>query len=447
MIERKHRELFQPKTQLQSLYTWGGLEADFSLTEQDKISLERSWQSLQKVLSTNNSDAKVYGIHTHFGAQVNQISTSSPQEHQLLLLEYLRVGVGEPLDDRVVRRALRLQIYKACQGYSGICQETIQALVSLANQKELPPVPCHGSLGASGDLIPMAHAIAPIFEKGVRGPRDVLGLVNTNAMMSSLALEIWWDLYEEFLKVLQVVATTVAAMKTSWEFFLLPQQEPFCHQRPQVAKVCHALEIALRAKGEKPPESPQLQPRYSIRCSPQILGSIWAEMQVAQDWILEEALCVSDNPVIAGDSAWHAGLFYTSSLASSADLVHNCIGKLAEMLDRQILLLMDPQTNGGLSYNLSVEGFSHCKGLHQMVSALNQRLRAMGGPTRKMSFSCESNNQDVVPCSMEGWNIASEMLQIFKQVSRAARFCADRAWNLRHSLPVARLNQWTRSEI
>jgi histidine ammonia-lyase len=422
--------IFSPHPQIELLYTWGELDIDFSIHPDVYELIAKSYQNLQMHLQQKR---KVYGIHTHFGAQVDQPCELTAYEHQKNLLEYLQVGVGTPVKETIVRRALRLQIHKISLGYSAIHLETVLELMAYAKTTPLAKVFRHGSLGASGDLIPMAHAVAPIFKDKIQGPRDVLGLVNTNAMMASVAIEYWMEFYNLFLETLQIVSKMIAVMNCSWDFFQLPQRMPFAKQRPAVAQVSQAIENQLLNLGIAPPITTSLQPRYSLRCSPQILGAIWTEISTAQAWILEEALAISDNPIIDEQSVWHAGLFYASLLGSSADLIQSGIGKLAELLDRQVLLLMDPQLNGGLSSNLWVEGKSHCKGIHQLISALNQRLRAMGEPVRKMSFSCESNNQDVVPCSMEAWNMINDMLFSFRDVVKAAQFCVDRAWHIRYS--------------
>jgi histidine ammonia-lyase len=127
----------------------------------------------------------------------------------------------------------------------------------------------------------------------------------------------------------------------------------------------------------------------------------------------------------------HAGLFYAAGTATAADLMNDVISKTCELLDREILILMDPHLSEGLPENLLVEGFGHCKGLHQLTSSLLQQLRALSTPSRNMSFSCEGNNQDIVPCGMSALNQLKAAADVGEQVLRAASFVALRAYLIR----------------
>lgn len=407
-----------------------------------------SYQQLQQKILSGET---FYGTHTHFGAQFCRSANENFSDHQRSLLRYLQVGTGSPLNSSVVRRALRLQLLKIVQGYSGVSPLTFEKLLNLSNQKQLPDVPSQGSLGASGDLIPMAHAIHPIFENHAPAERDVLALVNTNAMMASLAIETLSQ-FEKFMpSFLQMQSALWQVMQVSLDPLQLLTKQPFCLQHPYQAKVAHQL---LGYMHNIPIQKPfVLQSRYSMRCLPQILGTALRQLEAAKICIEEQSLAISDNPVMVDGQVYHGGLFYASDLAYSSDLLQDVIGRISECVDRQVLLLMDPELNGGLPHNLECDGASHCKGLHQLISSLCQRLRARSAPCRLMSFSCESNNQDVVPCSMEGWNGTYEQLQIFETLLQAANFCVIRAQKIRHGeenippLESWRLNRFAHGDL
>ena len=150
----------------------------------------KSYHNLMEVMNSSNNT--IYGIHTGYGSNVNETKKSDDWKNdQIELLHYLKVGTGQLLDERIVRRALRIQALNIAKGYSGTSPQIYKKLWEIASRDTLAKVPMFGSLGASGDLIPMAHAVYPIFEEiEPMGPRDVISLVNTNSMMVSYAIEL-----------------------------------------------------------------------------------------------------------------------------------------------------------------------------------------------------------------------------------------------------------------
>lgn len=428
-----------PHGSARRLVMWGGPAYPFCLGD---VGLDRVRVSYERLkIHASQPDARVYGLHTGFGVNVDSARDPNDwRKTQLDLLGYLHVGVGAPLAMAVVRRALRLQAWKVACGLSGVHPETYQALVALTGQTQLPMVPSYGSLGASGDLIPMAHAVAPLFTEGPRGPRDVIALVNTNAMMSSLALECLAEVRSQWNLAVCVTAAASVALGVNEEPF-----DPAVLSRNRLqAQISVAGDQVLQTRSRllnglgvaTVPECVPVQERYSIRCSPQILGNLLENIDFSTRRIVAEALSVADNPLVLENRIWHGGLFYAAGIATACDLMADAIARMAEMVDRQVLLLVGADTNHGLPENLSSHGDLHVKGLHQLISSLNQGLRAGAVPTRNLSFSCEGNNQDVVPSSMVALVHLRSALDLSRQALRAAGFCADRAVHLRYKLPL-----------
>jgi len=431
-----------PSRELDSfeLAVWGDLECPFSASPEDHASVAAAHRRL--MLHVNEGGRRIYGLHTGYGANVD--SLRDPEQwrtHQSDLLTYLAVGVGEPFSDRVVRRALRLQAWKVAQGLSGIHPATYSALIELSARPILPRVPSYGSLGASGDLVPMAHAVAPLFEtEAPRGPRDVIGLVNTNAMMSSLALECLDEVRAQWQRTVTVTAAASLALGVPDEPFD-PKVLSLNSRQTQItragAAIVNARQRLLDGMGcRERPRNEVVQERYSIRCAPQVLGNLLENVNFTDQRILAEALSVADNPLVLDDGMWHGGLFYASGLASAADLMTDAAVRIGELVDRQVLLLVGADTNHGLPENLTSPGALHVKGIHQLLSSLNQGLRAGGVPSRNLSFSCEGNNQDVVPCGMVALVQLQRLLELSRQALRAASFCAERAVRLRYGRPL-----------
>ncbi|MCL9999191.1 MAG: aromatic amino acid ammonia-lyase [Erythrobacter sp.] len=429
------------------LHALGEVAPAFVASPEELARAQRSHAALLDFLQ-RHPERRVYGIHTYYGADIaDPRDPSDWQRQQEELLGYLHVGVGAPLPERVVRRALRLQAMKALQGHSAIHPETLGALIELSNGAVLPAVPRYGSLGASGDLVPMAHAIAPVIRAfGARAPRDVLGLVNTNAMMSALAIELFAKVLALLDAVIRVTALASLALGLDDEFCTgrtLAINPALHRNRAAGAMIAQARAQFLasnraapaRAPGESPP-----QPRYSIRCAPQVFGNALVQLEFAAERIGAEALSVADNPVIDSDgldiAIAHGGLFYTAGLATAADQLMDVACKCAEVLNRQTFLLVDPEQSGGLPRNLECAPGDHVKGIHQLVNALEQTLRAGGVPARNLTSPAEGYNQDIVPGSMAALLNLADRMEAAGALARGAGFIAERAALLRLALPI-----------
>lgn len=413
------------------------LEQPYSFTPGQLAAIDASHQRL---LSALKRQTRVYGVHTHFGFNVKNENTSNFSDHQRQLLDYLCVGTGPDFKPQVVRRALRLQAYKLSQGQSGVHPQTAVDLIELSNERDLPGVPFFGSLGASGDLIPMAHAVKPIFDRHPpRGPRDVIGLVNTNAMMAAYAMETIQKL-DVILKlcsrsVAQILfATNASTDPLETELYSSRSLHP--KTRSYLASIKDGV-LQLRKRGAQLPfqqvNSGLVQHKYSYRVFPMVIDTVFKQLEFAKGLLLEECLAVADNPVITKDERFiHGGLFYTSHLATVADQITDSCSKLCDLIDRQILVLMDSQLTDGLPDNLfcAEEGL-HAKGLHQLASSHLQRLRGLAVSSRNMTFSCESNNQDIVPGSMTSLHQSSQAVQILSDALKVHHFCSERATCLR----------------
>ena len=425
---------------MQALGALGERGASWSLDGGAAARVADSSERLQQLMLDDQQP--IYGLHTHFGHNsAHATSGDDWLEHQLALLNYLKVGVGPPLAERTVRRALRLQVYKVGLGYSGVHPETFARLQRYCDTEQLPTVPSYGSLGASGDLIPMAHAVSAMFaEAAPAGPRDVLALVNTNAMMASLAVDCFQRV--QHLHHAASCGWLLHSEACGWVYSDLDQASrgwnargPGSKERDSWTALARAWHAELKKqRTAKSAELPGIQARYSLRCAPQVLVDVQENLTFAAGKIHEEALGLADNPLIMAEQVWHGGLFYTAGLSSAAELMQNAVVRLSDLMDRQVLLSVTPEFNHGLSPNLRGEQpGDHVKGLHQLASALLQKIKGMSLPAYLMSFSCESNNQDIVPASMSALLLVSEALSLAEQIARIHLFTGERAWALRDS--------------
>jgi histidine ammonia-lyase len=432
---------------IEDLYALGDISVNFAASADEMARAQHSFAALLEFLE-KHPERRVYGIHTYYGADIEDPRNPADwQRQQEELLQYLHVGVGDPLPNPVVRRALRIQVKKSLQGYSAIHPDTIAGLIALSNGTDLPSVPCYGSLGASGDLVPMAHAIAPVIRAaGVRGPRDVLGLVNTNAMMSALAVELFANTLELFDSACRVTGLASLALGLDDEFCAGGTLviNPAHYRNREAGAIITRARAQFLAQYQDTPITPDAdsapQPRYSIRCAPQVFGNALAQLHFAAERICAEALSVSDNPIIDSDddpvTIAHGGLFYTAGLATAADQLLDVVCKCAEVLNRQTFLLVDPAQSGGLPRNLECAPGDHVKGIHQLVNALEQSLKAGGVPARNMTSPAEGYNQDIVPGSMAALLNLNDRIAVARDLTRGACFIAERAALLRQGHPV-----------
>jgi histidine ammonia-lyase len=441
---------------LENIFSLGFSSSAFRATEEQALRVEQSYSRFHEI----SQQQRVYGLHTHYGANVTLTEApQSWQKHQRLLLDYLHVGRGTPLSASIVRRALRLQVLKLGQGVSGIHPKTFEALCHYSNSTDLPAVPRYGSLGASGDLIPMAHAVRPLFDAyGIQGPRDVISCVNTNSMMASYAVELIpliRQLIDDTCAITGLIAFAVGSPKDAYDANLLSLGANAGFTQKVAAEILATYSRAEAAGHGIKANSSLLQHRYSLRCAPQVLGATLHQLELAQNLILDEAMAVADNPVLPNepsspDRILHGGLFYAIGIARAADLLTDSCQRLVEVLDRQVLVLMDDQLSGGLPPNLAVPGDGHVKGIHQLISSLLQRAKALATPARAMSFSCEGNNQDVVPCGMNALIQTEELVQLSTEVVCAAWFSALRGAWMRLGTPLPNdlaMGSWSRATV
>lgn len=427
--------------------------ANKDISIDQELYLENVKKAHKNLLSLiENNKTPIYGVDTGYGSNViDKKNNQDWKDDQIELLTYLKVGTGKPLPESIVRRALRIQALKVAKGYSGTSPKVYKELWKLSCQKELPKVPRYGSLGASGDLIPMAHAIAPIFKKiDPQGPRDVISLVNTNAMMASYALEMYSQIQSIIKSFIDFVAQTTIGMDANMQHFdirgfkMNPQSE--------YKLVCQWINKERESFLNKhfmqdKAELTCVQERYSLRCLPQVIGQICRNMKYVKELIEDEIKQVSDNPLILDENtAWHGGHFYAIGIATATDLMKDACTRIIEIIDRNVLNLMDPVISKGLPTNLKIEKNDHLKGIHQLISSILQRAKGLNFPSALMSFSCEGNNQDIVPCSMNALNQLSDLSELTSDALRAGLFCSERAALIRLQCPVPkklRLEQWS----
>lgn len=348
-----------------------------------------------------------YGVTTGFGALVDQAVDADEPGQGLGLIRHLQAGFGPPVPAPIVRAMVLARTHTLAQGYSGIQPDTLRRWAAFVPEADRVRVPRYGSVGASGDLIPMAHAVAGWLSQADLPDlpaRDALALVNGTALTTALACAAVERAHRLLRWSYRATAEAMAALGCS----AAPLQ-PRLHQlRGHGAQARAAAAIATARAPLAADRLRPLQEPYSLRCAPAVLGSLADALDHLSETATTELNGISDNPIVdvAAGSVWHGGNFHAQQLGARLDLVLGAVVQAANLAERQLAVLLDPVTNGGLPPLLagrpgSQSGFA---GAQLAATALVAQMRGSCLPLSSQSLPTNLYNQDLVPFSIgSGW--------------------------------------------
>jgi tyrosine ammonia-lyase len=392
----------------------------------------------------------IYGMSTGFGPLVSFPASADAVEQGMGLLNHLRAGQGEMLAPHLARAMLLARAWSLARGHSGVSVEVLDALSAVLAIPWAPAVPEWGSVGASGDLTPLAHAAGALCGEGeaflggellsagmalergglhplkLRG-RDALGLVNGTALTAaaaSLAASSARRAISVALELTALVAETVGAARSFTTPALLALSgHPGGHR---VALRLEAMLTGSTAKRSRP-----LQEVYSLRCVPQLVGAVDESVEHAEQVTTADLNGVSDNPVFFPDenTVIHGGNFFGQQVAFAADALNLALTQLANLAERQLDLLMDPTRNGGLPLLLSAKpgAQSGLAGVNLAATAIVASMRRYATPASIQSLPTNGHNQDVVPFGTQA------ALEALRQSERLALVQASLALGIRQA--------------
>ncbi|MFE5566552.1 histidine ammonia-lyase [Amycolatopsis japonica] len=376
----------------------------------------------------------VYGATTGFGPLVIFEGRDTPAEQCENVLEHLSVGQGADLPIPIARASVLVRALSLAQGLSGASVSTVDALCRMLSTGFAPAIPTWGSVGASGDLVPLAHAaqslrgVGHAFVDGVRMPardalaaagltpleldgRDALALVNgtsvTTATAGLAALSA-----QRSLKVAIALTAALADLLGAVPAFLAPSLlAAFGHSDV----VATGEDLAWWLEGTTPSQNRPLQEPYSIRCTPQLLGAARSAIGWSTRTVSQDLGGVSDNPLFFPDEdlVAHGGNFFGQPSAFASDLLSSAVTQIGNLAERQIDLLVDPGRNGGRPPMLAaVPGKQHAvQGLQLMSTSLVVAMRRACTPAAMQSVPTNLHNQDVVPFGTQAALTAYEQSQ------------------------------------
>ncbi len=388
----------------------------------------------------------IYGVTTGYG---DSVTTPVPPElvaelgHRLMT--YHGVGLGPPFGIEETRAILAARLQSLSQGLSGVSVVMLRQLERLLVDDILPVIPQEGSVGASGDLTPLSYVAAvlcgerEVFIDGVRKPtaevfkamgiapiqlkpKEGLAIMNGTAVMTGLAC-LAFERAEGLSRLsAHLTAMASAAMGGNPHHF----DERLFQAKPHVGQQRVAGWIRGDLAGSERSES-RLQDRYSIRCAPHVIGVLEDTLPFLRSLIENELNSANDNPLIDPEDGrvMHGGHFYGGHIALAMDTLKNVVANLADLMDRQIALLVDTRFNHGLPANLSGAigqraSVSHgLKALQIGASAWAAEALKLTMPASVFSRSTECHNQDKVSMGTIAARDALRVLTLTEQVAAA----------------------------
>jgi histidine ammonia-lyase len=421
--------------------------------------IQKSAAFLERLLA---DEGTVYGVNTGYGDSCTvSVPPELVAELPLHLVRYHGCGMGRHLDDAATLAVLVCRLNSLSQGYSGVRPVLLQYLAALINHRALPYIPEEGSVGASGDLTPLSYvAAALIGERDVRldgerlaaadalpriglhplqlAPKEGLAIMNGTAVMTGLACLAWQR--AEYLTRLcsRLTALASIAMRGNRGHFdpRLFAAKPHIGQNESAAWIFGDL----CSQGD---ETIRLQDRYSIRCAPHVIGVARDALSWMRRDIENELNSANDNPLIDGDKEilMHGGHFYGGHIAFAMDGLKTAVANLADLMDRQLALLVDSKYNHGLPQNLSGasgpraainHGF---KAVQIGSSAWTAEALKLTMPASVFSRSTECHNQDKVSMGTISARDCLRVLELTEQVAAALCLAAIQGVKLRQAMP------------
>jgi histidine ammonia-lyase len=383
-----------------------------------------------------------YGVNTGFGSLAAQrIPPESVAALQRNLVLSHAAGVGPLLDDRLVRLIMILKVNSLAQGYSGVGRATVELLIEFINRAILPCIPAQGSVGASGDLAPLAHmALALLGEGNVRVQGEVrpaaaalaaaglapltleakegLALLNGTQVSTALALAGYFAIEDLFAGAVVAGALSVDAMLGSDVPFQKRIQA--VRGQPGQKRVAQALELLLKDSAIRASHlaCARVQDPYSLRCQPQVMGAALDLMSYAAEVLRTEANGVSDNPLVFHDGSGGApeivsgGNFHAEPVAFAADALALAAAEIGALSERRTALLVDAKMSGLPAFLVAEPGLNSGFMIAQVTAAaLVAENKLLAHPASVDSLPTSANQEDHVSMATHGARRLGQMAE------------------------------------
>ena len=443
--------------------------------EKDAVGrVKKNREIVEKIL---RGDKAVYGINTGFGSLSDiKIESSKLKQLQLNLIRSHSAGVGNDLSAEYVRAMMFLRAHNISLGYSGVRIEPINSLMFFINNNIIPLIPEKGSVGASGDLAPLAHLALCLLGEGsvmydgkkrksidvikeLNGPvleleaKEGLALINGTQFMAALGC-VGFKKVSDAVKHSDVIAA-LSLEGVAGTF--APFDKRISELRPHDGQKVVANNFINLSKGSKISEShkdcQRVQDPYSFRCIPQVHGAVRDAVSYLEKVLSTEINSVTDNPLVFDDAIISGGNFHGEPIALALDFASIAITELSSISERRIDKLLTPAFNGGLpAYLAGDSGLNSGFMIAQYTAAsLVNENRVLAHPSSVDNVPTSNNKEDHVSMGATG---ARKFLQIIEnteavlaiELMTAAEACSNRK-PLPTSKPLSRVMEMVRDVV
>jgi histidine ammonia-lyase len=401
---------------------WSG--APVALDASAWAAVEASAAAVGRILDGGRT---VYGVNTGFGLLAQtRIPDDRLEELQRNLVLSHSAGIGDPLDRRLVRLMMVLKVIGLARGHSGIRRAVVEQLLALVEADALPVVPSQGSVGASGDLAPLAHMSAALIGAGsigmggevlpsaealarlglaplTLGPKEGLALINGTQASTAIALDVLFTAERVFAAGLIGGALSLDALKGTDVAF-----DPRIHAaRGQPGQIAVAAALNRLLDGSEIRQShagcDRVQDPYSFRCQPQVMGAALDLIGNVARTLEIEANAVSDNPLLFGDEALSGGNFHAEPVAFAADILALALCEIGSIAERRLAVLIDPKMSGLPPFLIEESGVNSGFMIAQVTAAaLVSENKCLAFPASVDTIPTSAGQEDHVSMATHG---------------------------------------------
>jgi phenylalanine ammonia-lyase len=442
------------------------------LADEAAMRMRQSDELKTKIIETG---IPIYGVTSGFGdSSKRQIGRSKAAALQRNLILMLGCGAGTYAEPDVSRATMLVRANCLARGHSGVRSEIVANLLECLNHDILPLIPEQGSVGASGDLVPLSYIAAlltgegrvlhdgierpaaeALREAGINplalGPKEGLGLVNGTSFMAGFAALALHDAAGLARSADLCTAMASSVLKGNPGHFaaFLFEQKPY----GGMIESARTIRRLLGGANGQDPETTTLpeadfrelddliQDRYSIRCAPHVIGVLRDTIDWARRWMTIEVNSSNDNPLfdVSESAVRNGGNFYGGHVGQAMDALKTAVASVADLLDRQLELVVDEKYNNGLTANLVAAGSGADQaGLHHGFKAMQLVASSLAAealkttmPATSFSRSTEAHNQDKVSMGTIAARDARTVINLTQQVTAIHLLALAQAADLR----------------
>ena len=401
---------------------WAG--APVGLADEVWAAIGASAATVERIVASGRT---VYGINTGFGLLAQtRIPDARLAELQTNLILSHSCGTGEALDRRIVRLIMVLKAIGLGRGHSGVRREVVEQLLALVEAGATPVIPGQGSVGASGDLAPLAHLAAALLGEGQivldeepihagealkhlgleplsLGPKEGLALINGTQVSTAIALDVLFTAERLFGSALIAGALSTDALKGTDVAF--DERIHAARGQPgqiEVAAVLRQL-LADSEIRHSHDDCDRVQDPYSFRCQPQVMGAALDLIRNAARTLEIEANAVSDNPLLFGDDALSGGNFHAQPVAFAADILALALCEIGSLSERRLAVLVDPKMSGLPAFLIEDSGVNSGFMILQVTAAaLVSENKSLAHPASVDTIPTSAGQEDHVSMATHG---------------------------------------------